>query len=90
MVFAFAGDVDADALAATLARTFKGLAAGPAEPNPLELRAPVPPKGWRIQLVDKPDRQQTQLHVRPPRRARHGSATTCRSRSAWRRSAATP
>ena len=62
MVFAFAGDVDADALAATLKRTFKSLAAGPApEPNALELREPVPPKGWRIQLVDKPDRQQTQL-----------------------------
>jgi len=62
MVFAFAGDVEADALAATLKRTFKGLAAGPApEPNALELREPVPPKGWRIQLVDKPDRQQTQL-----------------------------
>ena len=62
MVFAFAGDVDADALAATLKRAFKGLAAGPApEPNALELREPVPPKGWRIQLVDKPDRQQTQL-----------------------------
>jgi len=62
MVFAFAGDVDADALAATLKRSFKGLAAGPApEPNALELREPVPPKGWRIQLVDKPDRQQTQL-----------------------------
>jgi zinc protease len=62
MVFAFAGDVEADTLAATLKRTFKGLAAGPApEPNALELREPVPPKGWRIQLVDKPDRQQTQL-----------------------------
>jgi zinc protease len=62
LVFAFAGDVDADALAASLKRTFKGLsAAAPPEPNPLELREPVPPKGWRIQLVDKPDRQQTQL-----------------------------
>ena len=45
-----------------LKRSFKALAAGPApEPNALELREPVPPKGWRIQLVDKPDRQQTQL-----------------------------
>ena len=43
-------------------RTFHGLSAAPAPPpNPLELRAPVPLKGWRIQLVDKPDRQQTQL-----------------------------
>jgi zinc protease len=62
LVFAFAGDVEADALAAALKRAFKGLPAGPApEANALELREPVPPKGWRIQLVDKPDRQQTQL-----------------------------
>ena len=63
LVFAFAGDVDADALAAALKRAFKGLSARrpPPEPNALELREPVPPKGWRIQLVDKPDRQQTQL-----------------------------
>jgi zinc protease len=62
LVFAFSGDVDADALAAALKRAFRGLGAGPApEVNPLEMREPVPPKGWRIQLVDKPDRQQTQL-----------------------------
>jgi len=62
MIFAFSGDVEADALAGGLKRAFKGLTAGPApEPNALELREPVPPKGWRIQLVDKPDRQQTQL-----------------------------
>jgi zinc protease len=62
LVFAFAGDVDPDALATTLKRVFKSLPAGPApEPNALELREPVPPRGWRIQLVDKPDRQQTQL-----------------------------
>ena len=62
LVFAFSGDVDADAVAAALAKAFKGLDAGPAPPpNALELRDPVPPKGWRVQLVDKPDRQQTQL-----------------------------
>jgi zinc protease len=62
LVFAFSGDVDADALSAALKRAFRGLAAGPApETNALELREPVAPKGWRIQLVDKPDRQQTQL-----------------------------
>jgi len=62
LVFAFAGDVEPDALAASLKKAFRGLsdAAAP-PPNPLELREPVPPKGWRIQLVDKPDRQQTQL-----------------------------
>lgn len=62
LIFAFSGDVDPDALSATLAQTFHGLSAAPAPPpNPLELRAPVPLKGWRIELVDKPDRQQTQL-----------------------------
>src|SRR5262245_19981656 len=62
LILAFSGDVDADGLAAGLKRAFRGLAPGPApEPNALELREPVPPQGWRIQLVDKPDRQQTQL-----------------------------
>jgi zinc protease len=62
LVFAFSGDVDADALTAALKRAFRGLSTAAApEPNALELREPVPPKGWRIQLVDKPDRQQTQL-----------------------------
>ena len=62
LIFALSGDVDAAALAATLGRTFHGLSAAPAPPpNALELRAPVPLKGWRIELVDKPDRQQTQL-----------------------------
>jgi len=62
LIFALSGDVDADALAATLGRTFHGLSAAAAPPpNALELRAPVPLKGWRIELVDKPDRQQTQL-----------------------------
>ena len=62
LVIAAAGDVDADDFAARLKRAFKGMrdvAAPP--PDPLELREPVPPVGWRIQLVDKPDRQQTQL-----------------------------
>jgi zinc protease len=62
LVFAFAGDVEVDALAASLKKAFHGLStAAPPEANPLEMRDPVPPKGWRIQLVDKPDRQQTQL-----------------------------
>jgi zinc protease len=62
LVFAVAGDVDAADLAARLRRAFKGMRdlAAPL-PDALELRPPVPPKGWRIQLVDKPDRQQTQL-----------------------------
>jgi len=62
LIFAFSGDVDPDALTTTLTRVFHGLSAAPAPPpNALELRAPVPLKGWRIELVDKPERQQTQL-----------------------------
>jgi zinc protease len=62
LVFAFSGDVDADELARTLGRAFRGLSDKPAPgPNALELRRPLSPSGWRIQLVDKPDRTQTQL-----------------------------
>jgi zinc protease len=62
LIIGAAGDVDAADFAARLTRAFKGMRDVPAPPvDPLELRAPVPPKGWRIQLVDKPDRQQTQL-----------------------------
>jgi zinc protease len=67
LVIAAAGDVDADDFAARLAGALKGLRAGPAPPeNALEMREPVPPKGWRVQLVDKPDRQQTQLLIGHP------------------------
>ena len=62
LVIAVAGDVDAADVRARLARAFKGmrdLAAPP--PDALELRPPAPPRGWRIQLVDKPDRQQAQV-----------------------------
>jgi zinc protease len=62
LIFAFSGDVDPEALSATMAREFKALSAAPAPaPNALELRKPVSLTGWRIQLVDKPDRQQAQL-----------------------------
>jgi zinc protease len=62
LIFAVAGDVDPTDLEARLERAFKGMKDVPAPPpDALELRPPVPPKGWRIQLVDKPDRQQTQL-----------------------------
>jgi zinc protease len=62
LVVAASGDVDAADFAARLARAWKGMRDLAAPPtDPLELRAPVPPKGWRIQLVDKPERQQTQL-----------------------------
>jgi zinc protease len=62
LIIAAAGDVDTEDFAAHLARAFKGMRnLPPPPPDPLELREPVPPRGWRIQLVDKPDRQQTQL-----------------------------
>jgi zinc protease len=62
LIFALSGDVAVQGIDALLAHTFHGLTEGPMlPPNALELREPVPPKGWRIQLVDKPDRQQTQL-----------------------------
>jgi zinc protease len=61
LIFGFAGDVDPDKLGELLARSFQGLSDKTAPPNPLELRPPLPPKGWRIQLVDKPDRTQSQL-----------------------------
>ncbi len=68
LIFAASGDVEPAAQAALLARAFGGLREGPAEKQPL-LRVPVPTSGWRIQLVDKPDRQQTQImfgHAGPP------------------------
>jgi zinc protease len=62
LVIAVSGDVDPEDVAVRLGRALKGLHEGAAlPPNALELREPVPPKGWRIQLVDKADRQQTQL-----------------------------
>jgi len=62
LVVAFAGDVEAGDLGTRLTRAWKGMRDVAAPPvDPLELRPPVPPSGWRIQLVDKPERQQTQL-----------------------------
>jgi zinc protease len=62
LIFAFSGDLQVNALSAALAKAMRGLSDAPAPPvNPLEMRAPVALTGWRIQLVDKPDRQQSQL-----------------------------
>jgi zinc protease len=64
LILAFSGDVQMDdaALDASLKHALRGLPDGSfAAPDALEMREPVPPKGWRIQLVDKPERQQTQL-----------------------------
>jgi zinc protease len=68
MIFAASGDVEPAALAGVLGRAFNGLREGPVEKQPV-LRVPVSVSGWRIQLVDKPDRQQAQImfgHAGPP------------------------
>ena len=61
-IFAATGDVDAGGVRrAARARLHRPAATAAPPPDALELRTPVPLTGWRIQLVDKPDRQQTQL-----------------------------
>lgn len=62
VVFAASGAVAADQLAELIKRNFASLR-GDAAPgvNPLAVRRPVPPQGWRIQLVDKPNRQQAHI-----------------------------
>ena len=62
IVFAATGDVTADVFAAHIQDRFLALprTAAPG-PNPLTVREPQPPRGWRIQIVDKPDRQQAQV-----------------------------
>jgi len=62
VILAAGGDVSADDFAAAVARHFGALPARPAPgPNPLALREPQQPHGWRIQIVDKPDREQAQI-----------------------------
>ncbi|MBC8134043.1 MAG: insulinase family protein [Deltaproteobacteria bacterium] len=62
VIVAAAGDVDAADFSARIHRLFAALSPGPAPgPNPLAARTPQPPQGWRIQIVDKPDRQQAQV-----------------------------
>jgi len=68
LVFAAAGDITPEAFRTRLERAFRGLREGPPPPR-IDIRPPRPPQGWRIQLVDKPDRQQTQImfgHVGVP------------------------
>ena len=62
VIVAAGGAVSADDFASVVARHFGGLPARPAPgPNPLALREPQQPHGWRIQIVDKPDREQAQI-----------------------------
>ena len=90
LVFALSGDVQPDALSASLAKAMRGLSDAAAPPvNPLEMRAPVALAGWRIQLVDKPDRQQSQLMFGHPAVTGGRTRTSSRCRSGWRRSAVT-
>jgi zinc protease len=68
LVFAASGPLTREEIAARLEARLSKLPAGPA-PSPPTLRTPPKPNGWRIQLVDKPDRQQTQImfgHPAPP------------------------
>lgn len=62
IVFAATGDVTADVFAAHIQHRFSAVprTAAPG-PNPLTVREPQPPRGWRVQIVDKPDRQQVQV-----------------------------
>lgn len=62
VILAAGGDVSAEEFAAAVGRHFGALPARPAPgPNPLALREPQQPHGWRIQIVDKPDREQAQI-----------------------------
>ncbi|HEY4394642.1 MAG TPA: pitrilysin family protein [Polyangia bacterium] len=62
VIVAANGDVSTDDFAAAVGRHFGALprTAAPG-PNPLALREPQAPHGWRIQIVDKPNREQAQI-----------------------------
>jgi zinc protease len=68
LIFAAAGDVTPDTFRAQIGETFAALKPGPAA-SPSAIRTPLAPEGWRILVVDKPDRQQTQIMIGPRRRA---------------------
>jgi zinc protease len=61
LIFAAAGDVTPDAFRTAIAKAFAKLKPGTRAAS--EIRNPLLPDGWRIQLVDKPDRQQTQIMI---------------------------
>jgi zinc protease len=61
LIFAAAGDVTPDDFRAAIERAFARLR--PGTRSAAEVRPPRAPEGWRIQLVDKPDRQQTQIMI---------------------------
>lgn len=59
LIFGAAGDITIEAFSAAVHARFAKLSQG----KDLTLRSPgaLAPQGWRIQLVDKPDRQQVQI-----------------------------
>jgi zinc protease len=62
VIFAAHGDVTPQDLDAAVVRHFGALAPGKGPgPNPLAIRDPVAPQGWRINIVDKPEREQVQI-----------------------------
>jgi zinc protease len=62
LIFAAAGAIEAGDFAARVQRAFAALPSAPAPgPNPLVVREPVTPSGWRIQIVDKPERSQAHI-----------------------------
>jgi zinc protease len=60
LVFAAAGGITLADFAKRLEGRFSELPTDPPPPPP-EMPAPIRPPGWRVQIVDKPDRQQTQI-----------------------------
>jgi zinc protease len=60
LIFAASGGISLEELGDKLGRRLGKLPTGPAPAAPA-LPEPTRPDGWRIQLVDKPDRQQTQI-----------------------------
>ncbi len=60
LVFAAAGGITLADFTRRLQARFGDLPADAAPPPP-DLPAPTRPDGWRLQIVDKPDRQQTQI-----------------------------
>lgn len=60
LIFAAAGGITLEDFSGRLQARFAELAPGPA-PEPPPLPIPAAHEGWRLQLVDKPDRQQTQI-----------------------------
>jgi zinc protease len=60
LIFAASGGITLEEFSEKISQRLRHLRPGPA-PTPTALPEPARPEGWRIQLVDKPDRQQTQI-----------------------------